>query len=361
MPGTPSTAICSGLPVHRRPGASSLAWAPSHARPFTAHRSGRRQSGRRKHARKPTGSPSRRGTSACSAFRVRRSHRPTLGDALNAGYRYLEVKCLGCDTHQTVALDIVRRPKTTPVHELERYMRCKDCSRSPGLSLQAQPSGRAARRPRSRRAIRPRRGGRASDDPTMRVIFSRKGFDSAAGKAPSPIINGVPISLPIPTKNRSETSYRLAGFGEIVEQVTKGRIGADDLCHEDPYSQMGVGFSAETGAAQPRLEKNGVDVGDVFLFFGLFASPEGRDRHHRIFGYLEVDEVRRLGERPGKNDDPAGFCDGIRILSASGTRTIRSISAPEQKRRKSIPICVSPSRARRPPSGTSHHGSNVPG
>jgi hypothetical protein len=33
---------------------------------------------------------------------------PTLGDALNAGYGYLEVRCLGCDTHQTVALDIVR-------------------------------------------------------------------------------------------------------------------------------------------------------------------------------------------------------------------------------------------------------------
>ena len=33
---------------------------------------------------------------------------PALGDALNAGYRYLEVKCLGCNTHQTVALDIVR-------------------------------------------------------------------------------------------------------------------------------------------------------------------------------------------------------------------------------------------------------------
>lgn len=28
-----------------------------------------------------------------------------------------------------MALHIVRRPKTTPVHELERYMRCKDCSR----------------------------------------------------------------------------------------------------------------------------------------------------------------------------------------------------------------------------------------
>jgi len=53
---------------------------------------------------------------------------PTLGDALNAGYGYLEVRCLGCNTHQTVALDIVRRPKATPIHELERYMRCKDCS-----------------------------------------------------------------------------------------------------------------------------------------------------------------------------------------------------------------------------------------
>jgi hypothetical protein len=53
---------------------------------------------------------------------------PALGDALNAGYRYLEVKCLGCNTHQTVTLDIVRRPKATPIHELERYMRCRQCS-----------------------------------------------------------------------------------------------------------------------------------------------------------------------------------------------------------------------------------------
>jgi ribosomal protein S27E len=57
---------------------------------------------------------------------------PTLGDALNANYRYLEVRCLGCDTHQTVALDVVRRPKTTLIHELERYMRCKDCSQVRG-------------------------------------------------------------------------------------------------------------------------------------------------------------------------------------------------------------------------------------
>lgn len=53
---------------------------------------------------------------------------PTIGDAINAGMPYLEVRCLGCDTNQTIALDIIRRAKTTPVHELERYMRCKDCS-----------------------------------------------------------------------------------------------------------------------------------------------------------------------------------------------------------------------------------------
>jgi hypothetical protein len=57
---------------------------------------------------------------------------PTLGDALNGGYGYLKVRCLGCNTHQTVALGIVKRPKTTPIHELERYMRCKDCSQRTG-------------------------------------------------------------------------------------------------------------------------------------------------------------------------------------------------------------------------------------
>ena len=40
---------------------------------------------------------------------------PTLGDALNAAFGYLEVKCLGCNTHQTAALDIVRRRASPPL------------------------------------------------------------------------------------------------------------------------------------------------------------------------------------------------------------------------------------------------------
>ena len=66
------------------------------------------------------------------AFKGPAQPSPTLGDALNAGYSYLEVRCLGCDTNQTIPLDVVRRPKATPIHELERYMRCKDCSQVRG-------------------------------------------------------------------------------------------------------------------------------------------------------------------------------------------------------------------------------------
>lgn len=54
------------------------------------------------------------------AFKGPAQPSPTLGDAPNAGYAYLDVRCVGCDTNQTVALDIIRRSKTTPVHELER-------------------------------------------------------------------------------------------------------------------------------------------------------------------------------------------------------------------------------------------------
>ena len=46
----------------------------------------------------------------------------------DAGYGYLEVRCLGCDTHQTVALDI----RLSPSRSTSRYMRCKDCSQLRG-------------------------------------------------------------------------------------------------------------------------------------------------------------------------------------------------------------------------------------
>jgi hypothetical protein len=105
-----------------------VSWAPNPATGFTARRSAWRVE-RAVEARKQADKLAYEAwTKRMLAFKGPAQPWPTLGDALNAGYTYLEDRCLGCDTHQTVALDIVRRPKTTPIHELERYMRCKDCS-----------------------------------------------------------------------------------------------------------------------------------------------------------------------------------------------------------------------------------------
>jgi hypothetical protein len=57
---------------------------------------------------------------------------PALGDAINAGFGYLgsEMPRLqhapdrGAEHHQAA--------EVTPIHELERYMRCKDCSQVRG-------------------------------------------------------------------------------------------------------------------------------------------------------------------------------------------------------------------------------------
>lgn len=141
----------------------------------------------------------------------------------------------------------------------------------------------------------------------MRIVFSRKGFDSAAGGVPSPIIDGRPTSLPIPTQTRSQTTYGDLSLGDIVEQMTGGRLTRESLCHYDPMFESGRVAFGQTGAAQTHLQRNGVSVGDLFLFFGLFASADGRDRHHRIFGYLEVESVNPIGAKPNSTDQPYGF------------------------------------------------------
>jgi hypothetical protein len=131
VPFALSTAIGSGLPVPRGPAHALLMGTKSRETIYGT--SVRATAERAAEARKEAD------RIACEAWNKRMlafqgpaQPSPTLRDALNAGYLYLEVRCLGCDTHQTVALDIVRRPKSTPVHELERYLRCKLCSEQRG-------------------------------------------------------------------------------------------------------------------------------------------------------------------------------------------------------------------------------------
>ena len=130
----------------------------------------------------------------------------------------------------------------------------------------------------------------------MRIIFSRKGFDSAAGGGPSPIVAGRPVSLPIPAGAASRTTYGDLGLGAYAATASRGRLGAEDLCHHDPmFLADGTCLFGQCGAAQTHLANQGVGIGDVFLFFGLFRE-EGGEPHHRIFGYLEVEEIAVLGE-----------------------------------------------------------------
>jgi hypothetical protein len=132
----------------------------------------------------------------------------------------------------------------------------------------------------------------------MKIILSRKGFDSKSGGAPSPIIGGVPISLPIPSgKYPSESTYGSVGLGDRVS-MANSKWTADHHCHEDPMFWEDRCAFGQTGAAQFHLKKRNVGVGDVFLFFGLFAEPCSRDRYHLIFGYLSVEKVIEVGRRP---------------------------------------------------------------
>jgi len=149
----------------------------------------------------------------------------------------------------------------------------------------------------------------------MKLIFSRKGFDSGAGKAPSPIFpdNSI-VSLPIPDKH-SKIEYQHikapngANMGDLVEKITKNRISRRYKAHLDPDLYRGSlrrerGWRpvfGQTGAAQGHLKNNDIGVNDLFLFFGKFQriiSDKNQIRFdsnskpvHFIFGWLQVGKV----------------------------------------------------------------------
>ncbi len=126
----------------------------------------------------------------------------------------------------------------------------------------------------------------------MRIIFSRKGFDSAAGGGASPIVGGKPISLPIPSGGHSATTYGDLGLGEYAAEASRARLGAGDHCHHDPmFRNDGTCLFGQCGAAQTHLENQGVGMGDVFLFFGLYREEATGEPHHRIFGFMEIAET----------------------------------------------------------------------
>jgi len=162
----------------------------------------------------------------------------------------------------------------------------------------------------------------------MKLILSRKGFDSGAGGAPSPILpGGAMLSLPVPD-GRSEVRYSGIRFrrgtkvGKLVEDLTRGRakrVKASARAHLDPdlrreSLRRGKGWRplfGQVGAARKHLENQAVGPGDLFLFFGWFRRTRwnggrleyvrGEPGFHALFGWLQVGRVvpADLGCPPG--------------------------------------------------------------
>jgi hypothetical protein len=148
----------------------------------------------------------------------------------------------------------------------------------------------------------------------MKVILSRKGFDSSCGGSPSVILpNGVLLSFPIPA---GVGEIRYGHIGKTTEYSIKElitmlslKVTAEDVCHLDPDLVSGSlprqegwrPLFGQRGAAAAHLNRQDVQVGDLFLFFGWFrrikqtrrgveweASDPGR---HIIYGYLEIGQI----------------------------------------------------------------------
>jgi len=146
---------------------------------------------------------------------------------------------------------------------------------------------------------------------TINLVLSRKGFDSANGAIPSPILpDGRMVSLPIPSRT---DDYSLADLDvtdiDVTQLVSDLGGPGDARVHLDPDLQRPAARRmpgwrpalGQTGAAQSHLAAEGIGTGDAFLFFGWFRQVEfvqGRWRYqrvaphvHALFGWLEVDAV----------------------------------------------------------------------
>ncbi|WP_069383501.1 hypothetical protein [Halomonas caseinilytica] len=153
----------------------------------------------------------------------------------------------------------------------------------------------------------------------MKLILSRKGFDSSAGGVPSPILpDGRLVVLPIPDAQSSipygAISHAGEPLGPLVADLTRGRITADTGAHLDPDltreslpRQPGWRpVFGQMGQALGHLRNQGVGPGDLFLFFGLFRRVErvgGCWRWvgdaapcHVLWGWMQVAETLSLRE-----------------------------------------------------------------
>lgn len=158
-------------------------------------------------------------------------------------------------------------------------------------------------------------GQKVKTNEVMKIILSRKGFDTQYGGQPSPILpDGTLLSLPIPAKEEklkfSELTYSGKSYLDIIHELkSNSKITDKYTCHLDPDLRKDVTtrnynwrpLFGQTSSSQGHLLKNGVSKGDLFLFFGTFRETEyvngeihyikGAEDLHLIFGYLQIGNI----------------------------------------------------------------------
>ena len=159
----------------------------------------------------------------------------------------------------------------------------------------------------------------------MKIILSRKGFDSGYGGCASPIFPDQSMaSFPIPeVVSRHKMSQLSCGkhnlsvvARNLVPASAEHPLSSAQTIHLDPYLRCvaenpPIGWTSafgQDGTAQSHLGKQKVGPGDLFLFFGWFRRVEqinGRGPWtfvpntpdlHVIFGWLQVGEVLKVSE-----------------------------------------------------------------
>jgi hypothetical protein len=143
----------------------------------------------------------------------------------------------------------------------------------------------------------------------MRLILSRKGFDSTSGGCPSPIFpDGSMLALPIPDVTSpvryGDLVWRGRNLGDVVEALTRGKQRRTFGAHLDPDLRAELRprprhwtpLLGQRGAAQSHLRNQGVGRGDLFLFWGVFRRVDAALRWagppvHVVWGWLQVGEV----------------------------------------------------------------------
>lgn len=150
-----------------------------------------------------------------------------------------------------------------------------------------------------------------------RLIFSRKGFDSSSGGCPSPILpDGRLLSLPIPDGRSqvpfSDITHQGIALGDRVPGLTRQRLQGASGAHIDPDLNAAAlprlpgwrPIFGQSGAAQGHLKNQGVEVGDLFVFFGLFRpvieTADGwrfdpaHTPKHVIWGWLQIGDIHEV-------------------------------------------------------------------